>query len=225
MTTINIHTKQNSQTLIVCFHRVGRMKLLIAVPTSDYIHHAFVRSLLALTKRLDADGIEYEVEMRTGSLVYDAREQLAAKARFENFSHVLWLDSDMVFPDDIFAKLSAHNKDYVTGICHARRKPYLSAVFSRLEPEAMRFHRTTYPQELFQIAASGFACVLTSVQLLRDIKNKSGILFLPTLAFGEDLAFCMRATEAGHELFADPAVQIKHIGHIEIGAEDEIIGD
>ena len=201
------------------------MKLLIAVPTSDYMHFAFVKSLIALTRKLDADGIDYAVDMRTGSLVYDAREQLAAKARLENYSHVLWLDSDMVFPDDIFEKLKAHGKDYVTGICHARRKPYLSAVFARLEPEAIRYHRTTYPNSLFQIAGSGFACVLTSVQLLRDIKHKSGILFLPTLAYGEDLAFCVRAKEAGYDLFADPNVRIKHISHIEISADDEIIGD
>ena len=201
------------------------MKLLIAVPTSDYMHFAFVKSLLALTKRLDTDGIEYDVEMRAGSLVYDAREQIAAKARFENYSHVLWLDSDMVFPDDIVEKLSAHGKDFVTGICHARRKPYLSAVFEKLNPDAVRYHRTTYPDELFQIAGSGFACVLTSVDLLRDIKHKSGILFLPTLAYGEDLAFCVRATESGHDLFADPKVRIKHISHVEIDADDEIIGD
>lgn len=201
------------------------MKLLIAVPTSDYMHFAFVSSLLALTKRLDTDGIEYDVEMRAGSLVYDAREQIAAKARFENYSHVLWLDSDMVFQDDIVEKLSAHGKDFVTGICHARRKPYLSAVFEKLNPDAVRYHRTTYPDELFQIAGSGFACVLTSVDLLRDIKHKSGILFLPTLAYGEDLAFCVRATESGHDLFADPKVRIKHISHVEIDADDEIIGD
>ena len=42
--------------------------------------------------------------------------------------------------------------------------------------------------------------MLTSVQMLRDIKHNSGILFLPTLAFGEDLAFCIRAKEAGYEL-------------------------
>lgn len=201
------------------------MKLFIAVPTSDYMHHAFVRSLLELTKKLDADGIDYTVEMRAGSLVYDAREQLAAKARLENYSHVLWLDSDMVFPDDIVERLSSHGKDFVTGICHARRKPYLSAIFERLVPDAIRYHRTTYPDGLFKIAGCGFACVLTSVDLLREIKHKSGILFLPTLAYGEDLAFCVRATEAGRELYADPKVQIKHIAHIEIGSENEIIGD
>ena len=201
------------------------MKLLIAVPTSDYMHHAFVKSLLGLTKRLDVDGIEYVVDMRTGSLVYDAREHLASRARLENFSHVLWLDSDMVFPDDIFEKLKSHGKDYVTGICHARRKPYLSAVFAKLEPDAIRYHRTTYPDNLFQIAGSGFACVLTSVQMLRDIKHNSGILFLPTLAFGEDLAFCVRAKDAGYDLYADPKVRIKHVSHVEISADDEIIGD
>lgn len=201
------------------------MKLLIAIPAQDHIPYRFVECLLKLQKHLTEQGIEHDVVFRIGALVYDSREQLAAMARFENYTHVLWLDSDMVFPADVFDLLSAHEKDFVTGICHARRKPYRSAIFSRLLPEAVRYSRTTYPDELFQIAGSGLACALTSVHMLREVKRKHGILFLPSLAFGEDLAFCVRAAECGIDLFADPKVQIKHIGHIEIGSEDEIIGD
>lgn len=201
------------------------MKLLIAIPSQDYINIGFVESLLKLQRRLLKDGVDFTVNFRTGALVYDSREQMAAKARMEDYTHVLWLDSDMVFPDDIFQKLMSHKKDFVTGICHARKKPYRSCVFKRLFPEAERYTARSYPNSLFPIAACGFACVLTSVELLRDIKKEYGSLFLPNLAFGEDLAFCQKATEAGYELWADPDVQIKHIGHIEIGSEDEIIGD
>ena len=201
------------------------MKLLIAIPTQDYIPCRFVECLSKLQKHLTENGIEFDVAFKTGALVYDSREQLAARARLENYTHVLWLDSDMIFPEDVFDKLNAHGKDFVTGICHARRKPYKSALFSRLTPDAIRYSRTTYPEELFQIAGSGLACALTSVKLLREVKKQCGNLFLPTLAFGEDLAFCVKATEIGFELFADPKVQIKHIGHVEIGSEDEIIGD
>ena len=201
------------------------MKLMIAIPTQDYIQCKFVECLSGLQKHLMAEGIDFDVVFRTGALVYDSREQIAARARLDNYTHVLWLDSDMVFPPDVFDRLNAHGKDFVTGICHARRKPYRSALFVRLLPEAVRYSRTTYPDELFQIAGSGLACALTSVHLLREVKRKHGILFLPSLAFGEDLAFCLRATECGIDLFADPNVQIKHISHIEIGSEDEIIGD
>lgn len=201
------------------------MKLLIAIPTQDNMHYLFTQSLLNLTRRLTETSVDYVVDMRADSLVYNSRERLAARARMENFSHVLWLDTDMVFDADLFERLSAHDKDFVTAVCHGRKRPYKSCVFKRLIPEAEKYSVTTYPDDLFKIAGAGFACVLTSTKLLRDVKMKHGNLFVPSLAFGEDLAFCKKATECGYELWADPKIRPGHIGYIEITADDEVIGD
>ena len=199
------------------------MKLLIAIPSQDNMPVPFVESLLRLQRKLIKDGVKFTVNIYTGALVYDSRERLAAKARFEEYTHVLWIDSDMVFDDDIFDKLISHDKDFVTGICHARREPYRSAVFRTLLPEAVRYNRNTYPKSLFKIAGCGFAFCLTSVKLLRDIKQQYGNLFMPSQLFGEDLMFCHKATEMGYELFADPEAKILHIGLRLIGQDDEII--
>ena len=201
------------------------MKLLIAVPTQDYIHYKFARSLLWLAVKLARSGIDFDVDFRANALVYDSREKLAAKARLEGFDEVLWLDSDMVFDADLYDKLSAHDKDFVTAVCHSRRKPFMSCVFSRLTPDAERYKAKAYPNELFRIAGAGFACVLTKVKLLREIKMKHGNLFMPSTAFGEDLSFCVKATQCGFDLWADPTVRPGHIGHVEITADDEIVGD
>ena len=37
------------------------MKLLIALPTTDYMHYQFVQCLTKLIKRLDADEIDYDI--------------------------------------------------------------------------------------------------------------------------------------------------------------------
>lgn len=200
------------------------MKLLIAIPAQDHVFTAFSNSLNRLIRHLAWEHIEFETCYRTGSLVYDSREQLAARARLEGFDHVLWLDTDMVFPADVYEQLLAHNKDFVTGICHARKPPFRSAIYDRLLPDPVLFKRTTYPDSLFEIAGSGLACALTSTKLLSDVKKEFGALFVPNLAFGEDLAFCVKAADLGYKLYADPKCIIKHIGYREIGPEDEIIG-
>lgn len=46
------------------------MKLLIAIPTYDYMHFQFVECLTKLIRRLDEDGIDYEVDFQGGTLVY-----------------------------------------------------------------------------------------------------------------------------------------------------------
>lgn len=191
------------------------MKLLIAVPSLDYQHTDFVKSLLALKDRLYADGIEHEVKIKSGTLVYIARDKLAAEAIDGGFTHVLWLDSDMVFTDDLVDVLTFCGKEFVTGICHSRRFPYVSCVFNALNPIA-RHEGAKYPTAPFEIKGCGFGCVLMTVDCLRRVKERFGTCFLPMAEYGEDLAFCKRFTDIGGRIYADPTAQIGHIGHITI---------
>lgn len=191
------------------------MKLLIAVPALDYIHTEFVKSLLSLKERLTAEGISHEVRIQSGTLVYVARDKLAEMAINEGFSHVLWIDSDMVFTDGLVEDLSFCGKDFVTGIAHSRRFPYVSCIFHNLNP-IIRHDGAQYPHEPFEIKGCGFACVLIKTDCLQIVKQRFGTCFLPMPEYGEDLAFCKRFTDIGGKIYADPAVQLGHIGHIAI---------
>ncbi len=201
------------------------MKLLIGVPTTDFVHVEFLKSLTALLMRLKDKRIDFELDIESGTLVYTARERIAHKAINEHFSHVLWLDSDMVFSPEILDDLMFSGKDFVTGIYHARRKGYASCIFTMLDLGAIdgvaKFERAeTYPSETFEIAGCGFGCVLISTDILTNVCLNRGTCFTPTPNFGEDLAFCKRATDLGHHIWCEPSVVCGHIGHIAIYPED-----
>ena len=98
------------------------MKLLIGIPTLDYVHSEFMRCLIALIQRLRDDGINFDVDIESGTLVYIARDRIAHKAINENYTHVLWLDSDMIFNADLLDDLMFSGEAFVSGIYHARRK-------------------------------------------------------------------------------------------------------
>ena len=195
------------------------MKLLIGVPTLDFVHVEFLRSLTALLKRLRDDGVACDLEIVSGTLVYMARETIANKAINEEYSHVLWLDSDMVFAPDILDDLLFSSKSFVTGVYHARRKGYHSCIFESIEVgKVERCER--YPAEAFEIAGCGFGCVLVSTDVLRSVKFGCGTCFTPMKDYGEDLAFCKRARDMGHSIWCEPSVVCGHIGHIAIYPED-----
>lgn len=196
------------------------MRLMIAVPTLDFIHSEFVRCLIALVERLGRDRIHHEVRIQSGTLVYAARDKLAKAAINGDFTHVLWLDSDVVFNDDILDDLLFSGHDFVSGIYHARRQPYPATVFRSLEP-VDRYTCDSYPAEPFRIAGCGFGCVLVTVDILKQIMLQHKTCFCPIADYGEDLAFCKRCTDAGIEIYADPSVRLGHIGHITIYPEDE----
>ena len=89
------------------------VKLMIAVPCMDYMHCDFVKSLNALTIHLCREGWNFNVEIHSGTLVYFARNRLASKAINEGYTHILFLDSDMVFDENIVETLMFCGKDFV----------------------------------------------------------------------------------------------------------------
>ncbi len=194
-------------------------KLLIGVPTLDYMNVEFVRSLTALLMRLKEDGVNFDLDIESGTLVYIARERIANKAINEEYSHVLWLDADMVFGPDLLDDLMFSGKAFVSGVYHARRKGYASCIFKGINVgEVERFKE--YPKETFEIAGCGFGCVLIETEIIRAVKRAYGTCFTPIKNYGEDLAFCKRCRDIGYSLWCEPSVVCGHIGHITIYPED-----
>ena len=198
------------------------MKLLIAVPTLENVPVDFMESLMDLACHLKDEGVDFKLKIEAGTLVYFARENLARWAIANRYTHVLWLDSDMVFHDEIVEDLQFCGKDIVTGIAHSRRPPFSSCLFTEIYPGVEKF-KGEYPKQAFKVAACGMACVLMSVKVLDAVYNKFGNMFQPLnepLTYGEDVAFCWRAQQCGFDIWAEPTVRVGHVGRRIIWPED-----
>lgn len=193
-------------------------KLMIAVPCTELMDARFADQLIKLTGKLHRDGIRHEVCIETGTLVYIARNRLACKAINDGFTHVLWLDCDMIFNDEIFDDFQFCGKDIVCGAYVSRRPGYHSCIFKSLKP-VERVEQ--FGNEPVKVAGCGFAGVMTKVVALEQIQNKFGTCFQPTQEFGEDLAFCWRAGQVGIEIWCDPTVRMGHIARIPIWPDEK----
>ena len=199
------------------------MKTLIAVPTHEYHHADFTRSLMELDK---PEGTGFA--MITNTLIYTARNVIAEKAVQAGFDRVLWLDSDMTFPHDTLLRLAADmdrdNLDLVTGLYFTRKEPIVPTLHKeihwRIKDDGWVDGGATlyrdYPiDRVFEIAGCGFGCVMTSARLLKRMNEKFGSPFYPLMGMGEDSTFCFRATEDGFKLYCDSRIKCGHIGHKE----------
>ena len=195
-------------------------KLLIAIPCYETMRVEFAESLMQLLSVLNREKVWYEVKFLTGSLVYAARDHLAKHAVNNEFTHVLWIDSDMVFPGTIIDDLEiSGERDMVCGLFISRHYPYVNCIFSSLDP-VDRIDKVT-ETDAFRIAGCGFGCVLMKTEVLKAVMiNNSGKCFIPEPKLGEDCAFCMRATAAGYEIWCEPTARVGHIGAVEIWPED-----
>ena len=189
------------------------MKTMIAIPCMDSMPVEFVKSLVNLDRVGDV-----AVKFISCSLVYKARNDLAEMAMKENADFVLWLDSDMVFPESLLKDLLAdmEGRDMVTGVCHMRRPPYLPCIYKVLRrgltpDENLDEHWEDYPRDgIFEVEGCGMACVMMRTDVIRDVIERYHDCFSPMSGYGEDISFCFRARACGRRIHCDPAIQIGH---------------
>ena len=193
------------------------MKTFIAVPCMDMVHTAFFTSYNRMN-RPD----ETMLATAQSSLVYDSRNRLARAALESGADRVLWLDSDMDLPPDLMERLSAdldEGRDYVSALAFRRNVPTWPIIYNKVEylkkdgrTSVDCSMMTDWPEEIFEVAASGFAAVMMTTELLRRVTEAVGLPFAPMPGLGEDIAFCWRARQLGYTLWCDPAVTPGHVG-------------
>lgn len=191
------------------------MKVFIAVPSLDSVPALFCQSL-ALLQRAGDTMVGFEV----GSLVYNARNNLARQAIQSEADWVLWLDSDMVFTPDLLQRMlkvcTENHIDFLTGVCFRRKPPYTPCLFDRLDKIDKGASYTTFmsvPDGIFKVGGCGFAGVLMSADVLLGVAAKyHGRMFDPLEGFGEDVSFCWRARQCGYDIFCDSSIELGHVG-------------
>ena len=191
------------------------MKILIAVPCMDQVPVPFCHSLALLRKPDNC-----VLTMKTGSLIYIARNELATAAIQSEADLVFWLDSDMVFQPDTLERmlktLQEKDLDILTGLYFRRVPPYSPVLFNKLEIDgvACKFSEwNQIPDDLFEVGACGFGCVLMKTDVFFDVQSKYGNMFAPIGNNGEDVAFCWRARQCGYKIFCDPQLICGHVGY------------
>ena len=162
------------------------------------------------------------------TLIQDARNSITQLAIDKNFDRILWIDSDMVFDNDLLLRLSKdmdNGHEMVCGLFFKREIPTTPVIYDALTEDKSTGNITPsiffdYPHDqLFRIAACGFGAVMTSVQLLRDVWDKFGPPFDYHANLGEDISFCWRVGQLGREIYCDSAVKVGHLGRM-VYAED-----
>ena len=194
------------------------MKVMIAVPCFDMVDTLFMQSLVLLQKPEDCS-----LAIKTGSMVYTARNELATRALEMEADLVFWVDSDMVFdPDTLLRMMDALQKndlDILTALCFRRTQPYTPTLFDKLEMDGEKAEWTEFeeiPDELFEVGGCGLAGLLMKTDVFFDVQARFGNMFAPIGSNGEDVAFCWRARECGYKIYCDPSIVFGHIGNVVI---------
>lgn len=158
-----------------------------------------------------------------GSLVYTARDEIAALAQQGGYTHLLFIDSDMYFEKDALVKALSRDVDVVTGLYFKRRENHEPVLYKsigkRIYDEDGRVIQhgqaeieTDFSREFFQVAGCGMGFCLIKTDVLKKMQNIYLSCFEPFQGLGEDLSFCQRLKEMEIPLWCDTTIALGHYG-------------
>ena len=194
-------------------------KILIATPCTELGYTDFWSDYMALHKVGDTRSGRIK-----NTLIHDARNTIAQKAIDGDYDRILWIDSDMRFNADLLERLNAdmdQGMEYVSALTFKRVYPTVPVIYDHLFPLSdapgtygVHIYKDYPRDQVFQIAASGMGCVMTSVKLLKDVWDNFGPPFAYVANLGEDISFCYKVSELGVPMWCDSRVKVGHIGTV-----------
>ena len=194
-------------------------KVLIAVPALDVMPVQTAYSMLSLKRDCPS---RFSFIVRASC--HDARNLLAREAVESGADRVLWIDSDMVFADDLMIRLGEDldvGWDMVCGLYFKRELPVTPVIYRDLNPPTgTATPYREYPKdEVFSIAGCGFGAVMMTTELLESVSGLGYAPFTPFPGLSEDLSFCVRASVVGARIACDSRIKVGHVGQITYGEQ------
>jgi len=173
--------------------------IAICTPTRDTVNAGFAFDLVRLVQRY-SDSLFI---ISQGTLLPNQRTQLTKKVLESLFSHILFIDSDMRFPEDTVMRLLAHGKEIVGANCKQRQ--------ADLTTTGIDSEGKTGLEEVEKI---GFGVTLIDTRVFTKIAEPwFATPFDGEQFVGEDIFFCHKAKEAGLQIFVDHDLS-KEVGHV-----------
>lgn len=201
------------------------IRLAICIPCTDSVNAGFSVDLARLTYYLGQAGIETTLIQNRGTIIPQQRAVLVRAAMSWTATHILWLDSDMRFPPNVFHRLLQHKEPIVAVNYARRREPY----FPTAEHRELGLLFTTEDSEgLVEVTQCGMGIMLVDMRVYHAIAqpwfaigfNKSDGEYT-----GEDFFFCKKAREAGFVTLIDQDLskEITHVGEMAFTAAHTVV--
>ena len=183
------------------------VKVIIGMPCTEMMKSKTAHAISCLTI---GDPTIIDFLMMQSCDISSSRMWLVKQAIKKEATHLLFVDSDMLFPTNTLTKLLARDKDII-GVEYNKRKFPLETVTAYL-PNIEKSET-----EPFKVGVAGTGVMLIKLSLFSDPKlDKNWFSFGRNAegenVIGEDGWFCNTARDAGYDVWIDPTIKVLHLG-------------
>lgn len=187
------------------------VKLAVAVPCGAMVHTQFCMSLVsmvALSGKNRLDIILINTQSSVGP--QKARFEAVVEAKKFGATHILFVDSDQVFPPQTALQLLQHKKPIVGCVIPQRVAPF--GLNARIKGKRVRIHASD--QGLLPVQTLGTGIMLIDMKVFDKLEAPYfNVRFENGEWTREDESFCLQAGLVGHGVFADVDLS-RVVGHL-----------
>jgi GT2 family glycosyltransferase len=189
---------------------------------TDLVAYCLSHGIRPVLSRREACNIYYVRNMCLGADVMRGKDQKPFDGKLD-YDFIMWIDSDILFNQQQFMKLLSHDADIVSGVYLMEDGKSLATVKEWDEEyfkknghfNFLTIQEISGKEELIEVAYTGMGFMLIKRGVFerleypwfRPLEKKIGDMVDFTM---EDVAFCLRAREAGFKILVDPAVRVGH---------------
>jgi GT2 family glycosyltransferase len=196
------------------------MGLTIGYIHGELVHARFMTSVL---DAVDRRGYAY-IEEESGPNLSGARNRLVSRFLESEAEWLFMVDTDIVFRDDVIERLLLNGASIVSAMVYVDGDKPFPMAYRRLADVSVGmplFMAMDEWQEgsCVEVDAVGAGCLLVHRDVYSDIArripNRAALWFQETVIgerlIGEDISFCMKASQLGYKIFIDTSVNVGHI--------------
>ncbi len=198
--------------------------VFIGMPSGGRICDDTMTSTYAAMDLVKQKGHDCGLMILTGGYVAHNRNALVRAAREKQATHLMFIDADHLFAASSIIRLLDHDKDIVAANYNTRGnlgpngellnvlKPFDDKGKMVTDGSVANF---VMPQDLFKVAGIGTGMMLIKLSVFDKLEPAPWFVAWED-EFGnhhtEDIEFCIKAREAGFDIWCSPTIQVGHIG-------------
>lgn len=197
------------------------IKVYVSVPTLGAIPTDTVASLIEYSKLAKH---EHAIGFEKNTYIHYARNKAVWNAVDYGATHLMFIDSDMVFPGGGVDHLLSLEKDIVGGLYFGRREEFPAPIALKIEDNATKKY-LQFPEDepTFEVDAIGTGFMLINMDVFKKVDppyfyhstpDEWGLneVPFPNNEIGEDVAFCLNMGEQGYKIYANQQLELGHVG-------------
>lgn len=207
------------------------LHVVACVPSGEMWHADFAKAFVMLCMHFQKTKLAERSQRLSilnvkGSMLSQNRETAAEKALEMEATHLLWLDTDMVFPANTVQRLLAHGQPFVAANCAMKELPPKATAVG-VDGERVV---SLGARGLTRVQHVGLAVALLEAELFRQTPQPwFPFMWVEELHkyAGEDVSFCRKLLDRGVRLLVDNelSMEVFHVGSYRYGLGGVVNGD